>query len=398
MRVLVVSHMYPNPANPAAGIFVHDQIRELAELGCEVRVVSPVPYSPPVLGRLRSRWQALRAVPRASMVEGIPVCYPRFFSLPRMLLVSYSGYFVHRGIRRTVEQIQREFDFDLIHAHTILPDGYAAMLLNRGLRKPLVMTVHGYDAYRRLKDSTRTRARVLEAFRHADRVVCVSNQIREICLQHYPHPALFQVVHNGFRIHQQLGHAAATLRPSGRVLLTVGRIIPQKDHRLVLEALAILRDEMPDLSYRIVGNGYFRHELELVARRLGVRERVEFLGSLPPAQAYAQYASCDVFVMPSWEESFGLVYLEAMSHGKPVIACREVGIAELVEDGKTALLVPPHNSAAVAEAIRRLLEDRELARRIGQAGRELSARYTWRRHAERLLELYREVVGRASRG
>ncbi len=126
-----ISHLYPSPARPTYGVFVHDQARELVSLGCDVRVISPTIHAPPILGRFVRRWETLRKIPKAGMYEEIPVHYPRYLDLPRGLLAAYSGYLCYVGIRRVESQFIEDFQPDIIHAHTVLPDGFAAMLLKR---------------------------------------------------------------------------------------------------------------------------------------------------------------------------------------------------------------------------------------------------------------------------
>jgi len=343
-----------------------------------------------VLSRLRPRWSALRSVPITANLDGIPVTYPRYPALPRLLLFSYSGRLCHLGIAATAERIRREFDFDLVHAHTVLPDGFAAMLLNRRRGKPLVISVHGYDAVQLNRGRLRRR-QIIRAMESADRIVCVSGKLMRECLAHCPRPDKFRIIHNGFRINQAA--AASGSGTAHPVVLSVGHLIPLKGHECVLEAVAALSREIPTLRYRIIGDGYLRPRLEARARELGVAEAVEFLGRLPREEVMAHYAACDIFVLPSSPEGFGIVYLEAMAYGKPIIACQGEGISEIVEDGQTAVLVPPHDSAAVASAIRALLADPERAAWIGAAGHEVALQYTWRRNAERLLAVYEEVAG-----
>lgn len=394
MRALIVSHMYPNRASPVAGLFVHDQVRELMALGYDIRVLSPVAAAPPLLSRLRPRWQALRSQPLAAVLDGVPARYPRYLSLPRMLLFSLSGELCFRGIASTARELRAEGEFDLIHAHTVMPDGFAAMRLNQGWCKPLVITIHGYDAVQLNRGRFRRR-KMLRAMAAADRIICVSDKLRRACLEHYPHPEKFVVVHNGFRPPQR---SAATPvvppPPPGKPsLLSVGHLIPLKGHRYVLEAVAELKHELPDLRYHIIGEGGTRAVLERQVRELGIEEQVSLLGRLPHHELAFHYASCDIFVLPSSPEGFGIVYLEAMSFGKPVIACQGEGISEIIEDGKTGVLVPPKDHRAVAVAIRELAGDSPRAREIGRAAQEVAAQYTWRQNAERLLALYSETIG-----
>lgn len=394
MRVLTISHMYPNKANPVAGLFVHDQVREFIALGHDARVLSPIPAAPPLLSRLHSRWQALCSQPRAAVLDGVPARYPRYLSLPRMLLFSLSGELCFRGIASTARDLRAERDFDLIHAHTVMPDGFAAMRLNQHWRKPLIITVHGYDAVQ-LNQGRFRRRQMLRAMAAADRIICVSDRLRKACLEHYPHPEKFAVVHNGFRPPQssEATPVVPPAPPGKPSLLSVGHLIPLKGHRYVLEAVAQLKQELPDIRYRVIGDGAARADLERQVRDLGIGEQVSFLGRLPHHELAPHYASCDIFVLPSSPEGFGIVYLEAMSFGKSVIGCQGEGISEIIEDGRTGVLVPPQDAAALVDAIRGLAHDLTRVARIGSEARETALRYTWRVNAERVLRLYTEVRG-----
>ncbi len=173
-----------------------------------------------------------------------------------------------------------------------------------------------------------------------------------------------------------------------RVVLTVGRLVPRKGHDLVLRALAALKEE--PVRYMIVGTGPEERRLRDLAQALGVQDRVVFAGYVPDEELPGLYAACDVFVMPSrllktrdGIEGFGTVFLEAGACGKPVIGGRSGGVVEAVEDGRTGLLVDPHDAGALAEALRVLLRDPRLCQRMGEAGRA---------RAERLEAAWREAV------
>jgi phosphatidylinositol alpha-1,6-mannosyltransferase len=160
-----------------------------------------------------------------------------------------------------------------------------------------------------------------------------------------------------------------------RVVLTVGRLVPRKGHKMVLKAVATLRDKTPDLVYVIVGEGPNRGALMGLTNDLQLQDRVVFAGFVPDDVLPEYYSLCDVFVMPSYEvrpgdyEGFGIVYLEANACGKPVIGGRHGGTVDAVVHGKTGLLVDPSSVEEIASAIGRLLGDDGLARRLGNNGR-----------------------------
>jgi glycosyltransferase involved in cell wall biosynthesis len=148
------------------------------------------------------------------------------------------------------------------------------------------------------------------------------------------------------------------------------------------------------LRYEIVGDGPERSALEALAQRLGVRERVEFAGQLPPEQAVAQARGCTLFVMPSTEEAFGVAYVEAMAGGVPAIGCRgEPGPEEIAAAGDGMVLVPPGDIERLTQRIDELLSDPHRLREAGQRARAtVAASFTWERCGEQTLEAYERAL------
>ena len=176
------------------------------------------------------------------------------------------------------------------------------------------------------------------------------------------------------------------------VVLTVGRLDPRKNHRAVIQAVAALKVRYPGLIYLMAGEGRARPDLEALAARLGVADRVRFLGNVGGAAKVALYGACDIFAMPAIRdgtdvEGFGMVFLEAGVCGKACLAGGAGGQAEAVVDGKTGLVVDGTDQEAVTAGLERLLGDPGLRSRLGQAGREHAAGYDWPRVVQRIVEL-----------
>ncbi|MFQ5776812.1 MAG: glycosyltransferase [Terriglobia bacterium] len=162
----------------------------------------------------------------------------------------------------------------------------------------------------------------------------------------------------------------------------------------VLEMIPGLRRRFPKLHHVIVGEGDDRTRLELRARALGVAGSVTFTGRLDGEELRQQYAACSVFVLPSVKEGFGIVFLEAMAHAKPVVAVRAGGVPEVVAHGKTGLLVEPDDPAALEATLIRLLADPELQAQLGAAGHQrLEEHFTYERFAARLAEILQQEAG-----
>lgn len=185
----------------------------------------------------------------------------------------------------------------------------------------------------------------------------------------------------------------------GRLLLFVGRLERLKGVEVAIRALALLRDRAHDDVRLLIlgedsrdGEESEKDRLKSIANAAGVRDRVDFLGSVAHHELPFFYSAADVCVMPSYSESFGLVGLEAQACGTPVVGSGVTGLRSVVRDEVSGYLVDSHDAAAYAERIGRLLDNPELARQMGRSGRLLAQRFSWSRTADRLQALFDRVT------
>jgi glycosyltransferase involved in cell wall biosynthesis len=178
---------------------------------------------------------------------------------------------------------------------------------------------------------------------------------------------------------------------AGRVVGAIGRLVPQKAMHVLLEATPTLLQADPGTRVLLVGDGPLRGDLQAQAEQLGIAHAVRFAGY--QEDVVSAYAAMDVFVLPSRDEGFGLVFLEAMAVGVPVVGTRVIGSEDAVEDGVTGLLVPYADPAALAGAIRSILDDPGLASRLRDTAAERVRRVSSReRCAAQVEALYREIL------
>ena len=396
MRILIISHMFPSPYNPVGGTFILEQAQALKQLGVDVTVVSPVPWAPGPI-KFHPKWARYAQIPEQSEINGIPVFYPRVLSLPRSLGYAYYGEIHDRMLHSLLERLHRENPFDLVHAHVALPDGAAARHFTKRRRLPLVVTIHGQDFYYSIHHRPGWRKKVMDVLEAADRVVVVSTKLQGIAESEHlvKDLAKIQVIHNGANLKNVFTgenplrkHYADKL-----ILLTAGYLIKRKGHEVVLEVMARLRDRFPNLHYLIVGDGEERAHLEAKVLALGLTNQVEFLGLRPHQEVLQYMALCDVFVLPSWDEAFGVVYVEAMSQGRPVIGCLGEGIEDFVENGKTGFLVPSKDVTGLTRVLDELCTDPVKRKTVGLNAKALvEEQYSWERCAERLITLYASLL------
>jgi phosphatidyl-myo-inositol dimannoside synthase len=226
----------------------------------------------------------------------------------------------------------------------------------------------------------------------ADLVVVPSRYSAQVVAEVYGvPPARVAVVPEGLDLAEWRARFAAAARAEHAepTVLAVGRMYPRKRFVDLLEAAARLRTEHPAARFRIVGKG---PEWDTVVRAhgaLGLAGTVTLLGDVTRDQLAAEYARADGFCLPSVQEGFGIVFLEAMAAGLPIVACRAAAVPEVVLDGETGILVPPRDPDALARALGDVLARRDWARRLGEAGRRRVEEFSLERVARRFLDAVR---------
>ncbi len=394
MKVLVVSHLFPSTANQVSGIFVKQQVHELIKQGCEVKVISPVPWTPFPVYHFSGKWTDIHKIPAEDEIDGINVIYPRYLALPKNWLFARSGNRMYTGIKSAVREIHKAFPFDLIHAHVALPDGYAAMLLAEDYRIPFVVTIHGKDVQQSVHINQKCQESLSTVLDRASKTVFVSNKLKSRAEKIFGRNSDFTVVSNGINpasILKQSGKR--THQKSNKVILSVSNLVRTKgiDHNLL--AINQVINTFPALRYHIVGDGPEKEFLRILTEDLKLSKKVTFLGKQPHEQVLAYMDGCDIFSLPSWQEGFGIVYLEAMALGKPVIGCRGEGIEDFVEHKVNGILVKPKDLDDLVKGIAYILDHPDEAKEMGRRARELViSEYTWDQNARKTLEQYQAIL------
>lgn len=185
-----------------------------------------------------------------------------------------------------------------------------------------------------------------------------------------------------------------SLKGTSIAICSISHFGYDKGLQITLSALAkVLKYGLPfDVSYKIIGTGTRINDIRNLIKTLGIESNVELLGPLPHQEALYRISICDIFCLPSWNEPFGLVFLEAMSLGLPVIGCLGTGAEETVRNGVDGYLIPVRNVDACAEAIHKLSINEHLRKRMGENGKARSAEYSWKRNAKEMYNLIRTII------
>jgi len=398
VKVVVVAEFYPTRRDPVMGIWAHRQALAARDAGAEIRVLVLHRLVPPRSslaagsGGVAGALSRLLSEPREQTRDGLTVTYVPYVSPPRDRSYPTWGVWAAPTLGLALRRLRRSFPFDLVHAHNAVPAGDAvrrALADRPTVRAPLVISVHGGDVLYTARRGRAGAEAVTRGLRAARLVLANSEGIAELSQAHGARET--RVVHLGTDMPASL---RAPRRDGPPTLVTVAHLVARKRHADVLRALAVLSQRHPTLRYAIIGDGPERTALEGLAARLGIAERVEFHGQLPPARAIEQARRCTLFVMPSTEEAFGVAYVEAMAGGLPAIGCRgEPGPEEIAAAGDGFLLVPPGDIERLTQRIDELLSDSHRLREAGQRARAtVAAHFTWEGCGHRTLAAYEHAL------
>ena len=409
MHLLVLtSHLFPNYKNPNAAPPVVEQLRYLQRY-CDIMVLVPHPWVPPVIGKLSKKWQRYAQLPDEETVAGIKVLHPRRLVIPKVnswvwmtISVTLSYWrFLNHCLRFTDSPFLR---FTHIEGHFALPDGFAAAFLGRQFGKPSIIHVHGTDVHTIPQQSALLRFLTIWALRHADAIRAVSSDLAERTVKlidaekrrngETETVKKVWVVPNGvdlnkFRLmERQEAKRQLGLDDDKRYLLYVGRLVAVKGLDLLLDAFAQLVQNQRDVELVLVGDGAERHALAQRATTLGIRDKVHFVGAQPHERIVLWMNAGDVFCLPSHKEGLPTVLLESLACGTPVVATSVGGIPEVVANGQVGRLVHSRDPREMAACIEEVLEtpwDRQQLRDY------VAERFSFEVVTRKLLEMYGSV-------
>lgn len=421
MRVLMFGWEFPPVVSGGLGVATEGLVRGLLENGAEVVLVLPRPgagipgsrlriVTPPRRSARRPPSARIRRIASPLRPYVTAEEYRRVVSsdeAPSARGASASGRGPY-GLDLRAEvlryadagaEIARRERFDVIHAHDWLTF-LAGLAARRTSGRPLAAHVHATELDRAGEHGDPFVAGVERlGLGAADRVIAVSAYTADVVRTRYGVPASrIRVVHNaidpgaldtGAIDTGALDTGAADDAPRGApVVLFAGRLTWQKGPEHFVDAAALVAKELPDAKFVVAGSGDRLAATEERARALGLADRFRFTGFLDRAALDRLYEEADVYVMPSVSEPFGLTALEALRHGTPVILSRRAGVSEVVPD---VLRVDFDDPRELASKILSVLLFPTLSGALGTRGREDTSRLSWRRSAERCLDVYREM-------
>jgi glycosyltransferase involved in cell wall biosynthesis len=384
LRVLIVSNGHPCPGVPHFYTFIAEQAKAISR-NADVKIIVPVEKHIPIARHIE-HLDFSRKFPPLLRGDDYVTYFPRvyrYFPKFNKYLADYLALWAtlytiwRRGIR-----------FDIVHGHFAHPAGFIAASLSRLFRKPYVLTVHGSDVFEVFVEAETVKTRRAHrdfGLRKAHRVICVSNSLRERVVSLGVPFDRTVVIPNG------VDTAKFSPLPEGsgdNSILFVGNLIERKGIDLLIEAFKRVSPRHPGLRLKLLGDGPVRERLKEQTLRSGIADRVEFLPQRPNSEIPQIMAKARLFCLPSREEGFGVVLIEALASGVPVIGARTGGIPEIVTSEEFGVLFEPGNVIEMEAKLHYALERYWDKAAIREAG----LKYSWGRVAERIVDQYHLVL------
>ncbi len=381
MRILFITTMYPNPKFKQNGIFCHEQVKALINLGYDVDVIVPIPfYNRDVQIKY---W----------IYEGVRIRYIRYIKLPGTRLFEKIGDYFYLSL--CLSNIQWN-NYDVIHTDCPLPAGEAARRISQKYNIPYIVHGHGLDvflekSYLDAKNCREISSICKTVYNNANAIVGVSEKVVNLINTDCDVKEKSYVVYNG--VDNSL-FFPIDKKNEVFTILTVGNLIDIKGHEYTIRAFhSIVKNTTNKARLIIAGRGPNEKILKNLVRELGLTSQVEFLGYVPYFEIADIMKHSDLFVLPAYYEALGCVYLEAMATGIPTIGCYQNGIDEIIQDNINGFLVQPHEVKGLISIMEKCIKNNDLSRKIGEnAVYSITTKYTWHHSAKELVKIYKKVL------
>lgn len=369
IKLLTFSTLFPNPVVPQHGVFVENRLRHILASGkVESKVVAPIPWFP-FGSSLFGEYAKFSKVPYKETRHDISVVHPKYLVIPKVGMNLTPDAIVRSALPAIKKIIADGYDFDILDAHYFYPDGIAAVKIAKLLHKPVLITARGTDL-NLIPEYEKPRKMIQWAAQEANAMVTVCQALKDTLVDLGADEDKVTALRNGvdletFTPPENISDLQKNLNISGKTILSVGHLVERKGHHLLIEAMPSL----PEIKLLIAGEGADSGKLKQLANKLGISDRVCFLGAIPHDTLKDYYGAVDMLVLASSREGWANVLLEAMACGTPVVATNIWGTPEVVATPEAGLLVDERTPEALAKGINALYEnypDRESTRKYAE--------------------------------
>ncbi len=400
MRILVISQMYPCKRHPTSAIFFANLIKKLAKKVEKIVVVTPRPYIPKVLTKVKPEWKRWFIDPMVSIEENIHIIRPYVLQMRGMGREGLNGILMYLSLLKKCREIVKENDINIILGYNLLPDGIATVKMAKRLKLPSGMWAIGSDVNDFVSYNRINYYLTMKNMVNSDLILTESKDLELKVKKILKKKNNVLTFYKGIEVTNFNGkkpkddtYTELSLRSEYKYLLFVGRLIYDKGIYELTKAFREISKRYPEYRLILLGEETEKDKLMEHLKNYGILERVIFRGIVPYNQVADYMKVSEMLLFSSWAEGLPNVVLESMASGLPVVTTDVGGIPEVVVDEVTGLLVPPRDTDALTAAALRMIEDNELRQRCIINARELVLqRFDVNKNVDTLYEVLKEVI------
>lgn len=381
--IIILSHVVFD--NSPYCIFVHEHAKALKKAGYNVIVLATLNWFPFISIFKKNRKIHYKEKKGTKIIDGVTVIYKKMLSFSNFLedsKIDLNGISYYLTVKRKIKNIAKDNDILFIDAHMFKTEGYVAAKLHKKFGFNATITCHGTSLIRttQYKNSKYIISNIMNNVNYA---ICVSNllenKLREMEFINT------KVIYNGINFYQ-IEH---TLNDRKITILTVATLIKRKNIDLVIRAIKEINTNYANIKLVVVGQGIEEKNLKNIAKELEIENKVDFVGQVDNKKVYQLMQQSKIFLLPSVNEGFGIVYAEAMNNGCFTIGTENEGIDGFIINGYNGFLVKPELNSIV-EKLNYILKNEKKLSNIIQQGKEDSKKLTWENNAKSYIELFEE--------
>jgi len=400
IKVLILSSMYPRNSNSVSGIFIHQQIKNLSKIGCQIRVISPIPFSPLIFQNNPKR-KGYAETPLFDLIENIPIYYPRYLRFPGKWFHCLSCYSMYLGIRKITKKIIEDFKPNILHVHTATPMGPVGLFLKKKFNIPLICSLRGSDINTYPHYNWLTLRQTKGVISKTDQLITVSKALKKEVEKIAIPKHKIQVIYNGcdlekFRPKQTLRiitRKKLNIPENSDVLIFVGGLKKEKGVNELIESFISLSNKNPNLYLIIIGDGSQKSFLIQKISQAKLENKCHLISQQPHHKIPDLLNASDILILPTYNEGLPNVVIEAMACSLPVITTRVGGIPELIKNGKTGILIDKKDILSLKKSILKLIENKQIRIKMGYNERRIiKQKFSWKKNAENVKKIYEELI------
>lgn len=394
MKIILFSKMFPRPWNDNFGSYVYEQIQELEKLDTQIEIISPRIYLPKITKVLGGKFKKYASAPNEYLYKGLKIKSPPCLWIKELgnSIPEIKYLFFKLSIKNYLVKTCRNFKPDIIYSLDPVIDGRLAVEVGQLLHIPVILIEHSVpENYRNLVNNKKAINIYSKVVHKASHTIFVSSSQKRRFENLIGESIKGSIVYNGYR--NELSNVSKSVSKNIFEIISIGFLEDRKGFPTLLKSVEQLMSRTKlKIHLTIVGDGYYRKKYEDTVSQSGISDIVDFVGIVSHQEVYNLLYKSNLFVLPSYDESFGIAYLEAMSCKVPIVGTIGEGISDIVKNGHNGFLIEKENDKQLSDVILYAMNHPEEMNSMAQIAYKTVSELTWEKNANNIFNVFNTVI------